>query len=117
MLPELLIACPCSVSWPFKARQNGMEDWPHWPVLFLEDFLLEFRGFTAVIGQRDEKRTKENKKKKTKPFCTLVVARLSSSDLCHPPSVSWRAAPRAPVPLQLRGSIIPSQTGIQLVSE
>ena len=37
-------------------------------------------GFTTVLVQRDERRIKENKKKKTKPFCTLVVARLSSSE-------------------------------------
>ena len=49
---------------------------------FLQDsFLeLELRGFTTVLVQRDEKIIKENKKKKTKPFCTLVVARLSSSE-------------------------------------
>ena len=32
-----------------------------------------------TLVQRDEKRITENKKKKTKPFCTLVVVRLSSS--------------------------------------
>ena len=48
---------------------------------FLQDFFLELRSFTTVSVQRDEKRIKENKKKKTKPFCTLVVARLSCSDL------------------------------------
>ena len=46
---------------------------------FPQGFLLELRGFATVLVQRDEKRIKENKKKKTKPFCTLVVARLSSS--------------------------------------
>ena len=50
---------------------------------FLQDFFLELRGFTSVLVQRDEKRIKDNKKKKTKPFCTLVVARLSSSYLCR----------------------------------
>ena len=42
------------------------------------------RGFTTVFVQRDEKTIKEKKekkkKKKTKPFCTLVVACLSSTD-------------------------------------
>ena len=47
---------------------------------FLQDFFLELRDFTAVLVQREEKRIKDNKKKKTKPFCTLVVARLSSSN-------------------------------------
>ena len=47
--------------------------------LFLQDFFLELRGFTTVLVQRDEKRIKDNKKK-TKPSCTLVVARLSSSE-------------------------------------
>ena len=46
---------------------------------FLQNFFLELRGFTTVLVQRDEKRKKEINKKKTKPFCTLVVARLSSS--------------------------------------
>ena len=47
----------------------------------LRDLFLELRGFTNVLVQKDEKRPKENKnKRKTKPFCTLVVARLSSSD-------------------------------------
>ena len=51
---------------------------------FLEDFFLELRGFTTVLVQRDEKRIKDNKKKKTKSFCTLVVARLSSSHQISP---------------------------------
>ena len=46
---------------------------------FLQDFILELRGFITVVVQRDEKIIKENKKKKIKSFCTLVVARLSSS--------------------------------------
>ena len=33
-----------------------------------------------LLVQRDEKRIKENKKKKTKPICTLVAAHLSSSE-------------------------------------
>ena len=33
---------------------------------FLQDFFLELSSFTTVLGQRDEKRRKENKKKKTK---------------------------------------------------
>ena len=40
---------------------------------FLQDFFLELRGLTTVLAQRDEKITKENKKKKIKPFCTLVA--------------------------------------------
>ena len=48
---------------------------------FLQDFFLELKGFYyCFIVRRDDKRPKENKKKKTKPFCTLVVARLSSSE-------------------------------------
>ena len=47
--------------------------------LFSRTF-LELRGFTTVLFQRDEKILKENKKKKTKPFCTLVVGHLSFSD-------------------------------------
>ena len=43
-------------------------------------FLLELRGFTTVLAQRDEKIIKNKKQKNTKPFCTLVVARLSSSN-------------------------------------
>ena len=50
---------------------------------FLQDFFLDLRGFATVLVQRDEKRPKENKKKKTKPFCTFVVARLSSSEFCN----------------------------------
>ena len=46
-------------------------------------FFLELRGFTTVFVQRDEKIIKDNKKKKTKPFCTPVVARLSSSESCN----------------------------------
>ena len=45
---------------------------------FLRDFFVELRGFTTVLAQRHKKGIKESKKKKTKPFCTLVVARLSS---------------------------------------
>ena len=41
---------------------------------FLKDFFSEIRGFTTVLVRRDEKRIKENKKKNTKPFCTLVRA-------------------------------------------
>ena len=48
--------------------------------MFPPGLFLELRGFTTVLGQRDEKRPKENKKKNIKPFCTLVVARLSSSE-------------------------------------
>ena len=48
--------------------------------LIIQDF-LELRGFTTVLVQRDEKKIKE---KKNKPFCTLVVARLSSSDSAPP---------------------------------
>ena len=48
---------------------------------FFQDFFLGFGGFTTVLAQSDEKRPKENKKEKTRPFCTLVVARLSSSGL------------------------------------
>ena len=40
---------------------------------------MELRGFTTVVVQREKKRITENKKKNAKPFCTLVVARLSSS--------------------------------------
>ena len=47
---------------------------------FLQSLFLELRGFTTVLVKRDEKRIKENKEKKTKPFCMLVVARLSSSE-------------------------------------
>ena len=47
---------------------------------FLQDFFFELRGLSTVSVQRDEKRIKDNKKKKTKPFCTLVVARLSSAN-------------------------------------
>ena len=47
---------------------------------FLQDFFLESRGFTTVLAQRDENIIKDNKKKKAKPFCTLVVALLSSSN-------------------------------------
>ena len=50
--------------------------------IFPPGLLLEARGFTTVLVQRDEKIIKDNKKKKTKPFCTLVVARLSSSEYC-----------------------------------
>ena len=48
---------------------------------FLQDFFWKLRGFTTILVQRDEKRIKEDKKEKTKPFCTSVVARLSSSNL------------------------------------
>ena len=55
---------------------------PHFFRFFPPGLFLELRVFTTVLALRDEKRPKENnKKKKTKPFCTLVVARLSSSDL------------------------------------
>ena len=50
---------------------------PHFSRIFPPGFFLELRGFTTVLVQREEKRIKENEKKKTKPFCTLVVARLS----------------------------------------
>ena len=54
-------------------------------------FSLELRGFTTVLVQRDEKRIKENKKKKTKPFCTFscctfVLLRNKThifQDFCH----------------------------------
>ena len=39
---------------------------------------LRIKGFYCCFSS---KIVKENKKKKTKPFCTLVVARLSSSEL------------------------------------
>ena len=43
---------------------------------------LRIKGFYyCTIVQREEKIIKENEEKKTKPFCTLVVARLSSSKL------------------------------------
>ena len=48
---------------------------------FLQGFFLELKGFSTVFVQRDEKRKKQKRKKKTKPFCTLVVALLSSSDI------------------------------------
>ena len=57
---------------------------------FLQDFLLEVKGFTTVLAQRDEKRIKENKKKKTKPFCTSVVAHLSSSKKGGFPRIDFR---------------------------
>ena len=60
---------------------------------FLQDFFLELRGFTTVLVQRDEKRPKENKKRKTKPFCTLVVAPLSSSDI----ALLSRRSKRSPI--------------------
>ena len=51
---------------------------------FLQDFFLELSFFFfTVLVRRDEKRITEKKKKKTKPFCTLVVARLSSSEHCY----------------------------------
>ena len=46
---------------------------------FLQDFFLELRGFYHCFSS---KRPNENRKKKTKPFCTLVVARLSHLFLC-----------------------------------
>ena len=46
------------------------------------------------------KRIKENQKKKTKPFCTLVVARLSSSKYRH---VCTYLILRRVSPLTLRG--------------
>ena len=46
---------------------------------FPPGLLLRIKGFYCLV-QRDEKRIKDNKKKNAKPICTLVVARLSSSD-------------------------------------
>ena len=57
--------------------QNRFGTFPHFSTLlhtfqnFSPGLLLKLRPF------------KENKKKKTKPFCTLVVARLSSSKKSH----------------------------------
>ena len=50
---------------------------------FPPELFLRIKGFyyCFFFVERDEKRIKENKNKKTKPFRTLVVARLSSSDL------------------------------------
>ena len=62
--------------WHFSTRFHTFSEFC---LQVLQEFFLEVRGFTTVLAQRDEKRPKENKKKKTKPFCTLVVARLSSS--------------------------------------
>ena len=38
---------------------------------------------------KSKKRPKENKNKKSKPFCALVAACLSSSDLCRMNQVYW----------------------------
>ena len=45
--------------------------------IFPPGLFLRIKGFYCCFSS---KIIKENKKKKTKPFCTLVVARLSSSD-------------------------------------
>ena len=63
--------------WHFSTRFHTFSEFFR---IFLQDFLLEFRGCTTVLVQRDEKRIKENRKTNAKPFCTLVVACLSSSD-------------------------------------
>ena len=52
--------------------------------VFPPGVFFELRGFTTVFVQRDEKRIKENKKKKAKPFrtilhvscCTFVLLRI-----------------------------------------
>ena len=44
-------------------------------------------GFTTVLFQRDQKRTKDNKNK-DQTICTLVVARLSSSEGPTPHTVT-----------------------------
>ena len=62
---------------------------PHFITLFrvfLQDLFLELRGFTTVLVQRDVKRIKDDKKENAKPFCTLVVTRLSSSNYFLPDS-------------------------------
>ena len=64
----------------FLALFPTLSHFPEFSEFHLQDFFLELRGFPTVFVQRDEKRIKENKEEKTKPFCTLVVARLSSSE-------------------------------------
>ena len=49
------------------------------PKIFLQDFFLDLKGFCCCFSSKRRKDNKENKKKMTKPFCTLVVARLFSS--------------------------------------
>ena len=70
---------------------------PHFFTLFRvfrtipPELFLRIEVLTTVLVQRDEKkRIKENKKKRTNPFCTLVVAHLSSSELLtlHPSFLS-----------------------------
>ena len=76
----------------------------------LQDLFLELRCFTTVLVQRDEQRIKENKKKETKPFCTLVVARLSTSDSWrpHPPGIFNKALTSLPPPPGASDSPFPS---------
>ena len=54
--------------------------------IFPPRLFFRIKGFYWCFSPKIRKeKKKENKKKKTKPFCTLVVARLSSSEI-------WRSA-------------------------
>ena len=75
-----IVSAPFHTFWHFFTHSHTFSEFFR---VFPPGLFLRIKGFTftAVSVKRDEKRIKENKKIKTKPFCTLVVAHLPSSNL------------------------------------
>ena len=70
-----IVSAPFHTFWHFSTLFHTFSEFFR---ILPPGLFLRIKGFYCCFSS---KRIKENKKKKTKPFCTLVVPRLSSSDL------------------------------------